>query len=73
VIRLSQLRYRTSRTFAHLAYLVVLGVDAIPDQRLIPTSHRVFDVTPATSGVTSNRRCDVGDAVTELEVRRLES
>src|SRR5664280_1934492 len=26
----------------------------------VPTSHRLHDVTPATGGVTSCKRCDVG-------------
>ena len=39
------------------------GRRGLAPDRLIPsTSHRVFDVTLATSGVTSNRRCDIGGA-----------
>jgi len=33
-----------------------------PDRLIPSTSHRVFDVTLNTSGVTSNRRCDIGGA-----------
>lgn len=40
---------------AHVACLA-------PDRLIPSTSHRVFDVTLATSGVTSNRRCDIGGA-----------